>query len=123
MDDAKAPSRAGEGLRLDPWRRAAGDQALSCWTLPALRQEVHTLTRVGVPLMTVRTDWMFGFQRREVRRCEWDTLLPKLGLLAQISHVEATTVSWGFDSLRGAPRPRPTDGSGRIAGRALVQGN
>jgi hypothetical protein len=28
-----------------------------------------------------------------VRRCEWDTLLPKLGPLAQMSHVEATVVS------------------------------
>src|SRR5699024_566578 len=73
-------------------------QAPSALTLPALRQEVHTLTRLLVPLITVRTDWMFGFQRRECRRCEWDTLLPKRGLLAQMSHVEAATVvSWYVD--------------------------
>jgi hypothetical protein len=54
---------------------------------------VHTFRRLLVPFTTVRTVWMFGFQRREVRRCEWDTLLPKLGPLAQMSHVEATVVS------------------------------
>jgi hypothetical protein len=36
-------------------------------TLPALRQEVHTLTRLGVPPTIARTRWMFGFQRRLVR--------------------------------------------------------
>src|SRR5690625_2084228 len=68
-------------------------QALSLDTLPALRQEVHTFRRLLVPLIMVRTDWMFGFQRREWRRCEWDTVLPKFGPLAQMSHVEATVVS------------------------------
>ena len=68
-------------------------QALSLDTLPALRQEVHTFRRLLVPLIMVRTDWMFGFQRREWRRCEWDTVLPNLGPLAQMSHVEATVVS------------------------------
>lgn len=67
-------------------------QALSFCTLPALRQEVQTFRRFGVPLTTVRTDWMFGFQRREWRRCEWDTVLPKTGALAQMSHVEEATV-------------------------------
>src|ERR1700729_1243359 len=33
---------------------------------------------------------MFGFQRRGVRRCEYDTLLPKPGLLPQTSQTEAT---------------------------------
>ena len=36
--------------------------------------------------------WIFGFQRRRVRRFEWDTLLPKLGPLPQISHTDATFV-------------------------------
>ena len=76
--------------------------------MPALRQEVHTFTRLLVPLITVRTDWMFGFQRREVRRCEWDTALPKRGLLAQMSHVEAATVvSWYVDVLIAVPAPAP----------------
>ena len=83
-------------------------QAPSVLTLPALRQEVHTFTRLLVPLITVRTDWMFGFQRREVRRCEWDTALPKRGLLAQMSHVEAATVvSWYVDVLIAVPAPAP----------------
>jgi hypothetical protein len=32
---------------------------------------------------------MFGFQRRRVRRFEWETLFPKLGPLPQISHTDA----------------------------------
>ncbi len=44
-------------------------------TLPAFRQEVQTLTRLGVtPSIRVRTRWMFGFQRRLVRRCECEML-------------------------------------------------
>ena len=35
---------------------------------------------------------MFGFQRRRVFTCECETLLPKLGPLLQISHVDATAV-------------------------------
>jgi hypothetical protein len=34
--------------------------------------------------------WIFGFQRRRVRRFECETLLPKLGPLLQISHTAAT---------------------------------
>jgi hypothetical protein len=36
---------------------------------------------------------MFGFQRRRVRRCEWEMLLPKLGPLPQISQLAATAYS------------------------------
>lgn len=39
-------------------------------TLPALMQDVHTCSRLGVPPTVARTIWMFGFQRRGVRRCE-----------------------------------------------------
>src|SRR5699024_8713760 len=67
-------------------------QALSLDTLPALRQEEHTLIRMQAPLTMARTDWMFGFRRLEWRR-EWDTVLPNLGPVAQMSHVEATVVS------------------------------
>ena len=35
---------------------------------------------------------MFGFQRRRVLTCEWETLFPKLGPLPQISHTDATAV-------------------------------
>ena len=59
-------------------------------TLPAFRQEVHTLTRLGDPLMVARIRWMFGSHMRLVRRCECETLLPKPGPLAQMSQVAAT---------------------------------
>ena len=59
-------------------------------TLPALRQDVHTFTRFGVPPTTVRTRWMFGLHRRLARTCECETLYPKLGCLPQISQVAAT---------------------------------
>ncbi len=56
-----------------PLVRGAGFPAtrqIARWTLPAFRHEVHTLRRLGVPATTARTRWMFGFQRRLVRRCE-----------------------------------------------------
>ncbi len=62
-------------------------------TLPAFRQEVHTLMRCGVPPMVVRTRWMFGFQRRFVRRCECETLKPKPGPFWQTSQLAATVIS------------------------------
>ena len=37
--------------------------------------------------------WMFGFQRRRVRRCENETLLPKPGPLPHTSQTEATVRS------------------------------
>src|ERR1700749_4686229 len=59
-------------------------------------QEVHTFRRLGVPDTLPRTVWMFGFQRRRVRTCECDTLLPKPGPLPQTSQTEATaaSISW-----------------------------
>ena len=62
-------------------------------TLPALRQEVQTLRRFGVtPASPTRalTRWMFGFQRRLVRRCECEMLWPKPGPLPQTSQLAAT---------------------------------
>src|SRR5512146_2604826 len=56
-------------------------------------QEVHTFRRLGVPETIARTVWMFGFQRRRVRTCECDTLLPKPGPLPQMSQTEATAAS------------------------------
>src|SRR5579872_3689937 len=67
-----------------PWRRAG------FVTLPARMHAVHTSTRRGDPFTTARTRWMFGFQRRLVRRWEWLRLIPKEGCLPQISHTAAT---------------------------------
>src|SRR5690606_10154319 len=75
--------------------RAAGGQRLAVVTLPALRQEVQTLRRLGVtPLSptSARTRWMFGFQRRLVRRWECEMLCPKDGPLPQTSQLAATMV-------------------------------
>src|SRR5690606_24324768 len=63
-------------------------------SLPARRQEVQTrIRRVVPPPAGVRTIWMLGIQRRLVRRCEWDTLLPKPGCLPQTSHTRDTGCS------------------------------
>ncbi|SMF80914.1 hypothetical protein SAMN02745830_06338 [Streptomyces sp. Amel2xC10] len=70
-------------------------------TLPALMHEVQAFTRFGVPLTTVRTRWMFGFQRRDVRRCECEMLLPKPGPLPQTSQLAATGHSKDFRCTYG----------------------
>ncbi len=53
-------------------------------------QDVQTWTRVVLPFTAVRRRWMFGDQRRRVRRWEWETLLPKLGFFPQIWQMAAT---------------------------------
>src|ERR1700691_1376788 len=58
-------------------------------------QEVQTWTRLGEPLTTACTVWMLGFQRRRVRRCECETLLPKPGPLPHTSQTEAMIRSIG----------------------------
>ena len=58
-------------------------------TLPALMHEVHTFSRFGDPFTTACTVWMLGFQRRRVRRCECEMLLPNPGPLPQTSQVAA----------------------------------
>jgi hypothetical protein len=66
-------------------------------TLPAFRQDVHTVTRRRVPGETsARTVCTLGFHRRLVRRWEWDTDLPKPGRLPQTSHTLATGYSSGI---------------------------
>lgn len=62
-------------------------------TLPARMQEVHTFNRLGVRPTRARTVWILGFQRRGVRRWEWEMLLPKPGPLPQTSQVAATVLS------------------------------
>jgi uncharacterized protein len=75
--------------------------------LPALMHEVQTLSRLGVTPIFTRIDWMLGFQRRGVRRCEWEMLLPKPGPLPQTSQVAATVnISNVFDE--GQPDPGGT---------------
>lgn len=61
--------------------------------LPDLMQPVQTLTRFGEPFTKARTRWMFGFQRRFVRRCEWETLMPHDGPLPQTSQTDAISNS------------------------------
>ena len=56
-------------------------------TFPALRQDVHTLRRLGAPLTRARTRWMLGFHRRLVRT--WgvrDALAEDGALAANVAH-------------------------------------
>src|SRR5579859_782492 len=81
--------------------------------------EVHTLRRLVVPPPAgVRTVWMLGFQRRLVRRCEWDTLWPKPGPLPQMSHTLATGVSWCDCPSTAGSRRQPDQVTRRCTWRA-----
>src|SRR3977135_1387021 len=51
--------------------------------------DVHTSTRLVVPLTIARTRWMLGFHRRLVRRWEWLMLIPNEGCLPHTSHTAA----------------------------------
>src|SRR5215467_9117637 len=83
-------------------------------------QDVQTFRRLGVPDTTARTVWMFGFQRRRVRTCECETLLPKPGPLPQMSQTEATVRS--IDRVgrvcRRPPRGYRDAGRDKAASRA-----
>lgn len=70
-------------------------------TLPALMHEVQAFSFFGVRPITARTVWMLGFQRRLVRRCECETLLPKPGPLPQTSQLAATGHSKDFRCTYG----------------------
>src|SRR6476469_4385813 len=79
------------GVLSDEPVERADARAQARTTLPARMHEVQALIRLRLPGATsARTDWMFGFQRRGVRRCEWDTDIPKPGPLPQTSHTAAT---------------------------------
>src|SRR5580658_8736374 len=80
-------------------------------------QEVQTLSRLGVPLTMACTVWMFGFQRRRVRRCECETLLPKPGPLPHTSQTEATVRSID-QGLTVTPPDRPAVAAYPIPGRS-----
>ncbi len=80
----------GHASRRERSQRATRARRYARVTLPALMQEVHTLRRLGVLPMSACTVWMLGFQRRRVRRWEWETDMPKPGPLPQTSHTEDT---------------------------------
>ena len=82
-----SPGRRRPGL--SSVRRADGQRV----TLPALRQPVHTLRRLGVPFTVARTRWMLGSKRRFVILRDHGRLLPKPGFLAQMSQTAATVNS------------------------------
>lgn len=77
---------------------------------------MHALTRLGVPATTVRTRWMFGFQRRLVRRWECEMLCPKLGPLPQTSQLAATF-------LLLIVVPPPPVGRGEVGDRHVTSGD
>jgi len=76
--------------------------------------EVQTVSLVGVPPMVVRTVCTLGFQRRGVRRCEWEMLLPKPGPLPQTSHLAATVAPPGLRRRR-QPRGRTAGAHAQVA--------
>ena len=75
--------------------------------LARLDAAVQTLTRLGEPLTRARTRWMFGFQRRLVRRCECDTDMPHEGFLPHTSHTDAMIHRSSLEALSGR-RPNAT---------------
>src|SRR5215212_4253602 len=83
--------------------------------------EVHALIRRRLPgAMSARTDWMFGFQRRGVRRCECDTDIPKPGPLPHTSHTAATVDHSQRDEQKAGrtdTRSKTTEESSRSAPR------
>ena len=62
-------------------------------TLPAFRQPVQTLRRLGVPLTIARTRWMLGAKRRLVLLRDPGRLFPKPARIAEISHTGAPVSS------------------------------
>ena len=58
---------------------------------------MQTFTRFGEPFTIARTRWMFGFQRRLVRRCEWLSDMPKIGFLPHTSHTELPSSNTSFE--------------------------
>ena len=58
-DRGTTKARVPGGMRafVKPWAQAGR------WTLPALRHEVHTFTRMGVPLTIARIRWNPNIQR------------------------------------------------------------
>ena len=51
--------------------------------------DVHTLTRLALPLTMARTRWTLGYHHRLFRRCEWLMLMPTDGWRPQMSQTPA----------------------------------
>ena len=83
---------AGAGRRLPARRQAGMSRTGRLTTLPERMHDVQTLSRLGDPSTRARTRWMFGFQRRLVRRWEWLMFMPNDGFLPQTSHTAAMTL-------------------------------
>ena len=99
----RARTARSRALLEDP---AAGWSGLSGWRyladdLAGLDARGADVELLGVPPTVTRMLWMFGFQRRGVRRWECEMLLPKLGFLPQTSQVAAT----GELQTKGERRP------------------
>ena len=71
-----------------------------------MRQDVQTCIRLRLPLMTGCTVWMFGSQRRFVRRCEWLSCLEKYGDFPQISQVAGMDMMVAGTPVMGPDRGR-----------------
>src|SRR3990170_4387271 len=95
---------------------SAGAESGALVILPDLMQPVHTLTRLTVPSTRARTRWMFGFQRRLVRRCECDTDMPHEGFLPHTSHTEAMVFTDRRFGYFGRPREGRTGQRGYRGG-------
>ena len=83
-------------------------------TFPARMQDVQTLMRFGEPPTSARTRWMFGSQRRLVRRWECETFIPKFGFLPQTSQTAAMT-SYPFVSHKVESMLTKADNAGSWA--------
>ena len=75
---------------------------------------MQTFTRFGVPFTSARTRWMFGFQRRLVRRCEWLSFMPKIGFLPHTSQTDdiAEHLDENMGPARRTARRKPEKGAG-----------
>src|SRR5262245_21460813 len=65
-------------------------------------QLVQALTRLGEPLISARTRWMFGSHRRLFRLCENVTDLPNQGFFPQMSQT-AAMAGQGYQRPRAQP--------------------
>src|SRR4051794_17743808 len=111
VDDLRGSSKA---LGPRGWR-PLGPLIQTRATLPARMHEVHALIRRRLPGATSAfTDWMFGFQRRGVRRCECDTDIPKPGPLPHTSHTAATVDHSQRDEQNGGADGHPLEDQGRV---------
>ena len=67
-------------------------------TLPERKQRVQAFIRHGVPFTIALTLLTLGCQALLERLCEWETLIPKVICLLQISHLAMDCTSLNFIS-------------------------